>query len=189
MIKQSKTFCIFTNIKQAIENNNSKKIYYMRKTLFTITASLLGLASASAQDVYIYKAGDPNALCGVTNVQRIEFNENDLTFFQKNDSGSFGFDLASVDYLLFYKKEIVNSIRNASNSKEINISYDGKNVSVESSNALSSVEVYTTDGVKYVALSPKSKNAKLSTVSYPAGVYIVKAVAGKEVTTTEIVKK
>ena len=47
----------------------------MRKTLFTITASLLGLASASAQDVYVYKAGDPNALCGVTNVQRIEFNE------------------------------------------------------------------------------------------------------------------
>ena len=37
----------------------------MGKTLFTITASLLGLASASAQDVYVYKAGVPNALCGV----------------------------------------------------------------------------------------------------------------------------
>lgn len=161
----------------------------MRKTLFTITASLLGLASASAQDVYVYKAGDPNALCGVTNVQRIEFNENALSFVPKNKSGSKEINLADIDYLLFYNKEIVNSIRNASNSKEINISFDGESVSVESSNALSSIEVYTTDGVKYVSLSPKSKHVKLSTVSYPAGVYIVKAVAGKEVTATEIVKK
>lgn len=161
----------------------------MRKTLFTITASLLGLASASAQDVYVYKAGVPNALCGVTNVQRIEFNENALSFVPKNKSESKEINLADIDYLLFYNKEIVNSIRNASNSKEINISFDGESVSVESSNALSSVEVYTTDGVKYVSLSPKSKHVKLSTVSYPAGVYIVKAVAGKEVTATEIVKK
>mgnify|MGYP003290092132 FL=1 len=161
----------------------------MRKTLFTITASLLGLASASAQDVYVYKAGVPNALCGVTNVQRIEFNENALSFVPKNKSESKEINLADIDYLLFYNKEIVNSIRNASNSKEINISFDGESVSVESSNALSSVEVYTTDGVKYVSLSPKSKHTKLSTVSYPAGVYIVKAVAGKEVTATEIVKK
>ena len=158
----------------------------MRKTLFTITASLLGLASASAQDVYVYKAGDPNALCGV---QRIEFNENALSFVPKNESESKEINLADIDYLLFYNKEIVNSIRNASNSKEINISFDGESVSVESSNALSSVEVYTTDGVKYVSSSPKSKHAKLSTVSFPAGVYIVKAVAGKEVTATEIVKK
>ena len=133
----------------------------MRKTLFTITASLLGLASASAQDVYVYKAGVPNALCGVTNVQRIEFNENALSFVPKNKSESKEINLADIDYLLFYNKEIVNSIRNASNSKEINISFDGENVSVESSNALSSVEVYTTDGVKYVSLSPKSKHAKL----------------------------
>ena len=161
----------------------------MRKTLFTITASLLGLASASAQDVYVYKAGDPNALCGVTNVQRIEFNENALSFVPKNKSESKEINLADIDYLLFYNKEIVNSIRNASNSKEINISFDGESVSVESSNALSSVEVYTTDGVKYVSSSPKSKHAKLLTVSFPAGVYIVKAVAGKEVTATEIVKK
>ncbi len=161
----------------------------MRKTLFTITASLLGLASASAQDVYVYKAGVPNALCGVTNVQRIEFNENALSFVPKNKSESKEINLADIDYLLFYNKEIVNSIRNASNSKEINISFDGESVSVESSNALSSIEVYTTDGVKYVSLSPKSKHVKLSTVSYPAGVYIVKAVAGKEVTATEIVKK
>lgn len=161
----------------------------MRKTLFTITASLLGLASASAQDVYVYKAGVPNALCGVTNVQRIEFNENALSFVPKNKSESKEINLADIDYLLFYNKEIVNSIRNASNSKEINISFDGESVSVESYNALSSIEVYTTDGVKYVSLSPKSKHVKLSTVSYPAGVYIVKAVAGKEVTATEIVKK
>ena len=161
----------------------------MRKTLFTITVSLLGLASASAQDVYVYKAGVPNALCGVTNVQRIEFNENALSFVPKNKSESKEINLADIDYLLFYNKEIVNSIRNASNSKEINISFDGESVSVESSNALSSIEVYTTDGVKYVSLSPKSKHVKLSTVSYPAGVYIVKAVAGKEVTATEIVKK
>ena len=161
----------------------------MRKTLFTITASLLGLASASAQDVYVYKAGVPNALCGVTNVQRIEFNENALSFVPKNKSESKEINLADIDYLLLYNKEIVNSIRNASNSKEINISFDGESVSVESSNALSSIEVYTTDGVKYVSLSPKSKHVKLSTVSYPAGVYIVKAVAGKEVTATEIVKK
>lgn len=161
----------------------------MRKTLFTITASLLGLASASAQDVYVYKAGVPNALCGVTNVQRIEFNENALSFVPKNKSESKEINLADIDYLLFYNKEIVNSIRNASNSKEINISFDGESVSVESYNALSSVEVYTTDGVKYVSLSPKSKHTKLSTVSFPAGVYIVKAVAGKEVTATEIVKK
>ena len=161
----------------------------MRKSLFTITASLLGLASASAQDVYVYKAGVPNALCGVTNVQRIEFNENALSFVPKNKSESKEINLADIDYLLFYNKEIVNSIRNASNSKEINISFDGESVSVESSNALSSIEVYTTDGVKYVSLSPKSKHVKLSTVSYPAGVYIVKAVAGKEVTATEIVKK
>ena len=161
----------------------------MRKTLFTITASLLGLASASAQDVYVYKAGVPNALCGVTNVQRIEFNENALSFVPKNKSESKEINLADIDYLLFYNKEIVNSIRNASNSKEINISFDGESVSVESSNALSSIEVYTTDGVKYVSLSPKAKHVKLSTVSYPAGVYIVKAVAGKEVTATEIVKK
>lgn len=161
----------------------------MRKTLFTITASLLGLASASAQDVYVYKAGVPNALCGVTNIQRIEFNENALSFVPKNKSESKEINLADIDYLLFYNKEIVNSIRNASNSKEINISFDGESVSVESSNALSSVEVYTTDGVKFVSSSPKSKHAKLSTVSYPAGVYIVKAVAGKEVTATEIVKK
>lgn len=161
----------------------------MRKTLFTITASLLGLASASAQDVYVYKAGVPNALCGVTNVQRIEFNENALSFVPKNKSESKEINLADIDYLLFYNKEIVNSIRNASNSKEINISFDGESVSVESYNALSSVEVYTTDGVKYVSLSPKSKHVKLSTVSFPAGVYIVKAVAGKEVTATEIVKK
>lgn len=161
----------------------------MRKTLFTITASLLGLASASAQDVYVYKAGVPNALCGVTNVQRIEFNENALSFVPKNKSESKEINLADIDYLLFYNKEIVNSIRNASNSKEINISFDGESISVESSNALSSIEVYTTDGVKYVSLSPKSKHVKLSTVSYPAGVYIVKAVAGKEVTATEIVKK
>lgn len=161
----------------------------MRKTLFTITASLLGLASASTQDVYVYKAGVPNALCGVTNVQRIEFNENALSFVPKNKSESKEINLADIDYLLFYNKEIVNSIRNASNSKEINISFDGESVSVESSNALSSIEVYTTDGVKYVSLSPKSKHVKLSTVSFPAGVYIVKAVAGKEVTATEIVKK
>ena len=148
----------------------------MRKTLFTITASLLGLASASAQDVYVYKAGDPNALCGVTNVQRIEFNENALSFVPKNESESKEINLADIDYLLFY-------------NKEINISFDGESVSVESSNALSSIEVYTTDGVKYVSSSPKSKHAKLSTVSFPAGVYIVKAVAGKEVTATEIVKK
>lgn len=143
----------------------------MRKTLFTITASLLGLASASAQDVYVYKAGVPNALCGVTNVQRIEFNENALSFVPKNKSESKEINLADIDYLLFYNKEIVNSIHNASNSKEINISFDGESVSVESSNALSSIEVYTTDGVKYVSSSPKSKHAKLSTVSFPAGVY------------------
>ena len=91
----------------------------MRKTLFTITASLLGLASASAKDVYVYKAGVPNALCGVTNVQRIEFNENALSFVPKNESESKKINLADIDYLLFYNKEIVNSIRNASNSKEI----------------------------------------------------------------------
>ena len=128
-------------------------------------------------------------MCGVTNVQRIEFNENALSFVPKNKSESKEINLADIDYLLFYNKEIVNSIRNASNSKEINISFDGESVSVESSNALSSIEVYTTDGVKYVSLSPKSKHVKLSTVSFPAGVYIVKAVAGKEVTATEIVKK
>lgn len=161
----------------------------MRKTLFTITASLLGLASTSAQDVHVYKAGDSQALFGVTNVQRIEFNENAISFFSTDDSYPREIGLTEVDYLLFYDKEIVNSIRNASNSKEINISFDGQNVFVESSNTLSNVEVYTTDGVKYVSLSPKSKHAKLSTVSYPAGVYIVKAVAGKEITTTEIVKK
>ena len=76
----------------------------MRKTLFTITASLLGLASASAQDVYVYKAGVPNALCEVTNVQRIEFNENALSFVPKNKSESKEINLADIDYLLFYNK-------------------------------------------------------------------------------------
>lgn len=160
----------------------------MRKTLFTFATVCLGITAASAQDVYVYKAENSQPLASVSNVQRIEFNSGAIDIVSK-DGKLKNVSLDALDYLLFYNKEIVNSIRNASASKNITVSFDGEQVSIESADIISNVEVYTSDGIKYASLSPKAKSAKISTASYPAGVYIVKAVAGKEAATNEIVKK
>lgn len=160
----------------------------MRKSLFTFATVCLGITAASAQDVYVYKADSGQPLASVSNVQRIEFNSGAIDIVSK-DGVQKNVSLDALDYLLFYNKEIVNSVRNASTSRNVSISFDGKLVSVESAETISKVEVYTSDGIKYASVSPKAKSAKLSAVSYPAGVYIVKAVAGKETATSEIVKK
>ncbi len=160
----------------------------MRKILFTFATVCLGITAASAQDVYVYKADSSQPLASVSNVQRIEFNSGAIDIVSK-DGVQKNVSLDALDYLLFYNKEFVNSVRNASTSKNIAISFDGKQVSVESAETISKVEVYTSDGIKYASVSPKAKSARLSTASYPAGVYIVKAVAGKEAAINEIVKK
>lgn len=160
----------------------------MRKFLFTLATVCLGTAAASAQDVYVYNAGNSRPLASVGNVQRIEFNSGAINIVPKQGEPK-NVSLDAFDYLLFYNRETVNSIRNASTSKNVAISFDGEQVSVESAEVISNVEVYTSDGIKYASITPKAKSAKFSTASYPAGVYIVKAVAGNEVATNEFVKK
>lgn len=160
----------------------------MRKILFTFATVCLGITAASAQDVYVYKAENSQPLASVSNIQRIEFNSGAIDIVPKQGEPK-NVSLDAFDYLLFYNREIVNSIRNASTSKNVTISFDGEQASVESAEVISNVEVYTSDGIKYASMTPNAKSAKFSTASYPAGVYIVKAVAGKEVATNKIVKK
>lgn len=162
---------------------------HMRKTLVTVVFAGLCLTGASAQDVFVYNAGSERPLLTVNNLQRIEFGEGAISFFQTNAAEGTPMDLNSIDYMLFYNREILNSVRPTAKSEGVNISYDGKNVSVESVENISSIDVYSSDGVKVATVSPKAKSAKVSLASKPAGVYIVKATAGKSTAKSEIVKK
>ena len=160
----------------------------MRKILFTTIIAGLGITGASAQDAFVYSSGSDKPIATVTNLQRIEFNTDAIDIIDvKGEKTSQ--PLGGVDYILFYNKEIVNSIRTTARTSCVNIAFDGKYVSVESAEAISQVDVFSSDGVKVASATPNTKSAKLSLENATAGVYIVKATDGKAATTSEIVKK
>ncbi len=161
----------------------------MRKILIIVAFAALGFTGASAQDVYVYNASSNTPLLSVNNLQSIVFGEGSIDFFQSKVEASTSVPLSSIDYMLFYNREIVNSVRPTAAAQGINFAFDGKNVSVESAETISRIEVYSSDGVKVASVTPKAKSAKVSVSSQPAGVYLVKATAGKATATSEIVKK
>lgn len=162
----------------------------MAKKIYALALAGLCAASVSAQDVFVYNAETQKPLLTVGNLQRIEFNDGALNLVGANGTAN-SVQLAGVDYVLFYNRAMVNNIRKASAAASgVKISLSGKNVLVESAEAaISRVDVYSSDGVKVASVSPNAKSASVSIGSQAPGIYIVKVVAGKASTTSEIIKK
>lgn len=162
----------------------------MAKKIYALALAGLCAASVSAQDVFVYNAETQKPLLTVGSLQRIEFNDGALNLVAADGTAN-SVQLAGVDYLLFYNRETVNSIRSASAAAAgLRISLSGKDVLVESAEAaISRVDVYSSDGVRVASASPNSRSASVSIGSQAPGVYIVKAVAGKASATSEIIKK
>lgn len=172
-----------------LSNNITQNFKYMRKILFTLAFACIGIAGASAQDVYFYSNGSNTSLLTGNNVQRIEFNDGAVAVILADGTKLGELATTAFDYFLFYNKEIVNNIKSASSAEGIEITYDGvKDVTVKSAETISSIDVYSADGVMIASVSPKAKSAKISLASYAAGVYLVKASAGNGTATCKIVK-
>lgn len=160
-----------------------------RKTLLTLTGTLcLCAGAASAQDVFVYSASSATPAAAVSGVERIEFGSDGINIVSAAGAQK-KVALDSFDYFLFYNREILNGITPVAAEGGLSLAYDGSVVKATSADAISSINVYSADGVAVKSLAPKTGYAEVSVASLPKGVYIVKAVSGKATAVREIIKK
>lgn len=159
----------------------------MRKRFFASALAGLCLATVSAQDVFVYNAQTSTPTMSLGNLQRIEFNEGSLNFVMA-DGTSQNAPLATVDYMLFFNREMLNSVRQTPETDGVRFSFNGSELEVQGAEPVSRLEVFTSDGVRVATVAPESRRATVSLAAQAPGVYIVRAVAGKAVATSEILK-
>lgn len=93
------------------------------------------------------------------------------------------------DNIKFYQGplSVSDAAATASISVYPTVATDLVNVSAKSN--ISEVSVFNTAGQQVLKVSPKGTSAQVNVSALPAGVYVVKAVVGKEVKTTKVVVK
>lgn len=160
----------------------------MKKFTLAILGLCLGFSPAVAQDVYVYSSSSPTAVTAQDSVQRIEFGDDAINIVTTS-GGQQSVSLTDFDYFLLYNKDIVNSVSPAIAAQGLNFSYDGARVNVSSSERISQIDIFSADGAKCASFAPYSTSFTAAVDSYSAGVYIVKAVAGKSSESFKFIKK
>ena len=159
----------------------------MKKILFAVLFVCLGIGNGLARDVYVYQATTSNPIAVISNVRSIAFSDGSANFVSENGASQ-SLSLDAFDYILTYNSRVV-GIKSAKVAGEAEVSNDGRNVSVKINEVVDKVEVYSTDGVCVLALTPKAKESKFRLAANAAGVYVVKAYMGKKVYTKDIIVK
>jgi len=162
----------------------------MKKIYFLLMSALVAYCgnTVAAQDVYVYKGESLTPVSTLKNVQKITFGDASVDFLL--DSGeSTQFTLDALDYFLFYDRAQVVGITEATAVSGISVACNGDVVSVESTETLTGVGIYSIEGVKIAAVKPTGKNATYSLAGSPDGVYLVKVEAGGKTVTQKVIKK
>lgn len=161
----------------------------MKKIIFIFVMALMPVL-ASAQDVYAYKAGSDAAVDSAKAVTRIEFTSAGINLVADTVTAA-TVALDNVDYLLFYKKEPAHTATAIASigKSAAGITFDGQNITVSADEPLTSVDIYSAGGSQYLSTAPGQPVATVSAELLPAGVYIVKAIAGGKATVSKILIK
>ena len=136
---------------------------------------------------------DGNKPYSITNIQKVTFggqSSNSFEIHQKGDISIDSYTFPETDDVTF-EIDLTSGLEKVLTSKnDLSISYNSakQEISVSSSQEITTVVVCNLDGMVVKMLSPMTTEATISLVNYALGIYVVKAVTATATQTQKIVK-
>lgn len=158
-----------------------------RKFLFTLLLLAAAFCSpARAMDVYVYINGSYVPVNVSENIYKIVF-EDEYTHFITASGETATLRNEAFSFLTFRKLETPVGI-NAAKAEAVTITYENEGIRVKSASVPANVRIIDTAGNVMADITPRNADMFFSLCGMPAGVYIVTAGGGKNVTIKKITK-
>ena len=163
-------------------------VCFMKNKVAAVLLFLLTVCCnhASAFDAYVYLNGSYVPVNVSENIYKMVF-DTDYTYFITANNDTATLSNAAFSFITFRKVEKPVGM-NAAKTVATTIVSENDGIRISSGKAIDAVRIIDSAGNIVADVSPSSNDLFFSTLGLPAGVYIVQASSGKEVSVKKITK-